>query len=71
MWEDKGTHWAWKGGPDGYCAAPNAKRIEYAQVDCKVPFLVAATVYADEEPTPINRDEINAYIQRGIKVTMP
>ena len=27
-WEDCGTYWAWRGGPNGFCAPPERKKAE-------------------------------------------
>lgn len=77
MWEDMVTYWAWRGGPVGYTEPPTEKRVEYATVlypgdetSFGRTMSIAATVFDDENPREINRDEMAWHLRNGATIAM-
>ena len=70
MWEDMGLYWAGRG--KCHKQPPTKKRIAYADVKhASASMRIAATVFDDGKPTPINRQEIAWHQKHGATVTMP
>lgn len=72
MWQDMGLYWAWRDCQVVYCAPPTMKRIEYAHISYTsgIEMNIAATVFDDDIPRDVNRNEIAWHASNGAAVKL-
>lgn len=82
-WQDMGLYWSWRGEGPANSAPPTKKRIEYAEITLQGKYMngpkqgerikmsLAVTVFDDESPKEVNRDELEWFRQQGSEITMP
>ena len=85
MWQDMILYWAWRGPTpkDGLPPTPTNKQIEYAEITLQGRYLngpkqgervkigLAVTVFDDEVPKEVNRDELEWHRKHGSEIRMP
>jgi hypothetical protein len=85
MWQDMVLYWAWRGGTpkDGLPPTPTKKRIEYAEIIGPGRYLngpnqgepirmsLVVTVFDDDAPKEVNRDELEWHRNHGAEILMP
>ena len=85
MWQDMVLYWAWRGPKpkDGLPPTPTIKRIEYAEIIGPGRYIngpkpgepihrtMAVTVYDNNIPTEVHRNELEWYRKVGAEIRMP
>lgn len=85
MWQDMILYWAWRGQmpKEELPPTPTKKRIEYARIVGNGKYLngdnkgeptrmsLAVTVFDDEIPKEVNRDELEWHRKHGSEILMP
>ena len=76
-WQDMVLYWAWRGHGVPDSDPPTVKRIEYAKIHYQnwkpepMTTNLAVTVFDDEVPKEVHREELEWHRQRGAEITMP
>lgn len=85
MWQDMVLYWAWRGDEpkEGLPPTPTHKRIEYAEIIGPNRYLngyvkgelihmsLAVTVFDDDTPKQVYRDQLEWHRQQGSEILMP
>jgi len=83
MWQDMVLYWAWRGHGPQISDPPTKKRIEYAEIVGPGKYLngaekgelrrcrLAVTVFDDDVPTEVNREELEWHRKHGAEIIIP